>query len=134
MCIRDRNVTGTPDRAGFQKRRAAGNGYFLDANQMEQRGAQSVAMALTTAPTLRNNGFSSENPTRPLLSGRNYCKPSAYLDGQPIRDGLGGVDDLLTIRRVGGIEVYANPAEAPPQFHGDGNCAVIIVWTKSYVP
>lgn len=127
-------VTGTPDRAGFQKRRAAGLGYFVDANQMEQRGAQNVAMALATAPALRNNGFSVDNPTRPLLSGRNNCTPVAYLDGQQIPDGLGGIDDLLTIRRVGGIEVYANPTEAPPQFHGQGNCAIVIVWTKSYVP
>ncbi len=128
------NVTATPDRAGFRKRRAAGLGYFLDANQMEQRGAQNVAMALTTAPALRNNGFSVDNPTRPLISGRNNCKPVAYLDGQQIQDGLGGIDDLLTIRRVGAIEVYANPTEAPPQFHGQGNCAIVIVWTKSYVP
>ena len=127
-------VTGIPDRAGFQKRRAAGLGYFLDANQMEQRGAQNIAMALTTAPALRNNGFSVDNPTRPLISGRNNCQPVAYLDGQQIQDGLGGIDDLLTIRRVGGIEVYANATEAPPQFHGQGNCAIVIVWTKSYVP
>jgi Carboxypeptidase regulatory-like domain len=128
------NVIATPDRAGFLKRRAAGLGYFLDANQMEQRGAQNIAMALTTAPALRNNGFSVENPTRPRISGRNNCKPVAYLDGQQIQDGLGGIDDLLTIRRVGGIEVYADATEAPPQFHGQGNCAIVIVWTKSYVP
>ena len=128
------NVTAKPDRSGFVKRRATGNGYYLDANEIEARGAQSVASALTTAPSLRGNGFDTANPTRPRISGRSNCTPSAYLDGMQIRDGLGGIDDLLTIRRVGGIEVYSNPAEAPPQFRGSSNCAVVVVWTKSYVP
>lgn len=128
------NVVAAPDRAGFIKRRTSGNGYYLDASQIEARGAQNVASALTSAPSLRGNGFDTANPTRPRISGRNNCTPSAYLDGQQIRDGLGGVDDLLTIRRVGGIEVYSTAAEAPAQFRGQGNCAVIVVWTKAYVP
>ena len=128
------SVVGTPDRAGFSKRRAAGLGYFLDANQIEQRGAQNVAMALTTAPSLRGNGFDTANPTRPRISGRGNCTPTAYLDGQAIQDGLGGIDDLLTVRRVGAIEVYSNPGEAPPQFRSNGTCAVIVVWSRSYVP
>ena len=128
------NVVGaTPDRGGFLQRRAAGVGYFLDANTIEQRGAQNVAQALLNAPTLRANGYDSQN--RPLISGRNYCKPSAFLDGQLLRDGVGGVDDLLTVRRVGGIEVYPSAVEAPAQFRGaNGSCAVILVWTRAYVP
>ncbi len=128
------NVTAAPDRSGFIKRRATGSGYFLDAAQIEARGAGNVASALTTAPSLRGNGFDQQNPTRPRISGRNNCNPSAYLDGMQVRDGLSGVDDLLTIRRVGAIEVYSNPTEAPSQFRGEGNCAVIVVWTKAYVP
>ena len=91
-------------------------------------------MALTTAPSLRGNGFDTANPTRPRISGRGNCTPTAYLDGQAIQDGLGGIDDLLTVRRVGAIEVYSNPGEAPPQFRSNGTCAVIVVWSRSYVP
>jgi Carboxypeptidase regulatory-like domain len=128
-------VVGAPaDRSGFTKRRAQGLGFFLDANTMERRGAQNVAQALTAAPTLRGNGFDTQNPSRPIISGRNNCTPSAYLDGQLLRDGLGGIDDVLTIRRVGGVEVYPSPMEAPAQFRGVGSCAVILVWTRSYVP
>ncbi len=127
-------VGAAPDRGGYLKRRAAGVGFFLDGNALEQRGAQNVSQALSAAPSLRPNGFDTQNPTRPNISGRSNCKPTAYLDGQMMRDGLGGIDDLLTIRRVGGIEVYANPTEAPPQFRASGNCAVILVWTRAYVP
>lgn len=127
-------VSAIPDRSGFLKRRARGNGYFMDGNLLEARGAQNVSQALVMAPSLRGNGFDTTNPTRPIVSGRSNCKPSTYLDGMLMRDGLAGVDDLLTVRRVGGIEVYANPTEAPPQFHGNGTCAVILVWTRAYVP
>jgi hypothetical protein len=127
-------VVAKPDRSGFAARRAIGNGYFLDTNQIDQRGALNVGSLLATAPSLRGNGYDTANPTRPIISGRNNCRPNAYLDGMQIRDGIGGVDDLLTIRRVGAIEVYSSPSEAPAQFRGDGSCAVIVVWTKAYVP
>lgn len=130
------NVTGVkPDRAGFSTRRTKGLGFFLDGDAVVQRGAQSISQALIGAPSLHGNGYDRDNPTRPLVSGRGNCTPTAYVDGQRMNDGLAGVDNLLTVRRVGGIEVYANPNEAPPQFHGtDGSCAVIVVWTKAYVP
>ncbi|MES3034202.1 MAG: carboxypeptidase-like regulatory domain-containing protein [Gemmatimonadota bacterium] len=128
------DVVAPTDRSGFLKRRAAGNGYFLDGNTIEQRGALNVAQALVTAPTLRGNGFDRSNPTRPLISGRGNCRPTAYMDGQRMQDGLTGIDDILTVRRVGGIEVYGNPSEAPAQYRGNGACAVILVWTRAYVP
>jgi hypothetical protein len=128
------DVVAPTDKSGFYKRRAQGLGYFLDGATVEQRGAFSVAQALATAPTLRQNGFDQRNPNRPLISGRSNCRPTAYLDGQLMQDGLSGIDDLMTVRRVGGIEVYANAAEAPPQFRASGNCAVIIVWSRAYVP
>lgn len=126
-------VTAKPDRSGFGRRRSAGTGYYLDANQIDARGSTSVASALTTVPSLRGNGFDTANPTRPRISGRNNCVPTAYLDGMQMRDGLGGIDDVLAIRRVGGIEVYSSAAEAPPQFRGAANCAVVLVWTTGYV-
>ncbi|HYW49864.1 MAG TPA: carboxypeptidase-like regulatory domain-containing protein [Gemmatimonadaceae bacterium] len=127
-------VKAAPDRAGFSTRRTQGQGYFLDAAQIEQRSVMNISTALSTVPSLRNNGFDTANPTRPRISGRGNCTPSAYLDGMQMREGIGSIDDLLTVRRVGAIEVYANPAEAPGQFRGNGNCAVIVVWSKSYVP
>ncbi len=127
-------VTAPADRSGFAARRATGNGYFLDASAIEGRGLQSVASVLTTVPSLRANGFSTVDPTRPNVSGRGNCKPDVFLDGMQMRDGTSGLDDIVQIRRLGGIEVYANAASAPPQFRGGGNCATILVWTRAYVP
>lgn len=127
-------VTAPADRSGFRARRATGNGYFFDAAAIEARGLQTVASLLTTAPSLRANGFSTVDPTRPRVSGRGNCTPSLFLDGIQMRDGIDGLDDQVQVRRVGGIEVYANPAQAPPQYRGSGNCATILVWTHAYVP
>ncbi len=127
-------VDAATDRSGFAKRRSLGNGFFLDANQIEARGSSSVASALLLVPGLHGNGYDNQNPTRPNIAGRGNCKPTVFLDGQQIRDGLGGVDDMLTVRRVGGIEIYSNPGQAPAQYAGagGGNCATILVWTQSY--
>ena len=128
-------VTGAPvDRSGFLARRTQGIGFFLDAAAIEARGLQSVASTLTTVPGLRGNGYSRQDPTRPNVSGRGNCVPSVYLDGMQMRDGTGGLDDVVSVRRLGAIEVYASAMEAPPQFSGNANCAVILVWSKAYVP
>jgi hypothetical protein len=128
------DVTAPKDKAGYYQRRARGLGHFLDGNTIEQRGALNISQALLSVPTLRGNGFDRNNPTRPLISGRSNCRPTAYLDGLQMQDGMAGIDDALTVRRVGAVEVYANPTEAPPQFRAQGNCAVILVWTRAYVP
>ena len=99
--------------------KAAGNGYFFDAAAIEARGLQTVASLLTTAPSLRANGFSTSDPTRPRVSGRGNCKPSLFVDGIEMRDGIDGLDDQVQVRRVGGIEVYSNPAQAPAQYRGE---------------
>ncbi len=127
-------VDAPTDRSGFAKRRTQGNGFFLDANQIEARGATSVASALLLVPGLRGNGFDAQNSMRPNIAGRGNCKPTVFLDGQQMRDGLSGVDDLLTVRRVGGIEIYSNPGTGPAQYTGvgGGNCATILVWTQAY--
>jgi hypothetical protein len=127
-------VDAPTDRSGFAKRRAQGNGYFLDANQIEARGSMTVASALLLVPGLHGNGYDTQNPSRPNIAGRGNCKPTVYLDGQQLRDGLSGVDDMLTVRRVGGIEIYSNPGQAPAQYTGagGGNCSTILVWTQSY--
>ena len=83
---------------------------------------------------------------KPAVSGRFGCSPAIYLDGVRQQDGLTDIDGILSISHIGGIEVYANPSEAPPQYAGPaynakggatrnlaGGCATIVVWTKSHV-
>lgn len=99
-------------------------------------GARDVPSALFMAPALRGGS-----------RGRGGCRPVVYVDGVLFAGDVGGLgsplDNAAPFPDVGGIEVYANPADAPAQFGSPGNregkpnaggCAVVVVWTKGFVP
>lgn len=118
------------DPAGFWHRRARGTGYFIDADQIRKWGPPDLGSALSLAPMLRRNGM-----------GRGGCTPTIFLDA--IRIEIGPVSEVLAGMDIGGIEVYANPADVPPQFGSPGSrngaqtlsggCSTIVVWTKAFV-
>ncbi|MDZ7632624.1 MAG: carboxypeptidase-like regulatory domain-containing protein [Gemmatimonadaceae bacterium] len=118
------------DPTGFHARRERGLGYFVDADQIRKWGPPSLANALSMAPMLR----------RGQLTGRGNCTPVFFVDGVRIDYLLG---EVLNETDLGGIEVYANPADVPPQFGTPGNrfgaltssggCSVIVIWTKSFL-
>lgn len=131
------------DRVGFYKRRAAGVGYFVDRDMIRKSGAPNVVNpigdALALAPMLRQRG----------ASGRGACRPVIYVDG--MRNEIGPLSEVLNPLDIGAIEVYANPADAPPQYNspgtapidgrsgptaiaGNSGCSVIIIWTTAMVP
>jgi Carboxypeptidase regulatory-like domain len=122
------------DRAGFAARRKKGLGYFINADEARMNGALNVATALLMAPSMRSTG----------LRGRGGCRPMIYLDGVPFAGDIPQIDDEAPFASIGGIEVYSNPADLPAQFGSPGNrtnqqaneggCAVVIVWTKGFVP
>ena len=108
------------DMSGFYARRAKGLGYFVDSDQIRKWGPPSLGNALAMAPMLRRG------------SGRGSCTPVYFVDGQRIDFGLSDVLNELTL---GGLEVYANPADIPPRFAAplSGGCAVIVIWTLAFV-
>ena len=118
------------DPAGFWQRRARGTGYFIDADQIRKWGPPDLGTALAMAPMLRKNGM-----------GRGGCTPTIFVDA--IRIEIGPVGEVLAGMDIGGIEVYANPADVPPQFGSPGSrigarslsggCSTIVVWTKAFV-
>lgn len=108
------------DFTGFYERRAKGNGYFVDSDQLRKWGVPTLDNALAMAPGLRKG------------AGRGGCPATFFIDGQRIDYGLNEVLNGITI---GGVEVYADPAAVPARFTSglSGNCAVIIVWTTGFV-
>jgi hypothetical protein len=130
-------AAATRDYSGFEARRKKGLGYFVTAAQARKSGARDVLQALVMAPGLRGGG----------ISGRGGCRPVVYVDGLMFGGGLGGfgspLDTAIPFSDVGGIEVYANSADAPAQFGSPGNqtglsnsggCSVVVVWSKGFVP
>ncbi len=138
-------VQADRDLSGFNRRRKLYAGSFLTATDIARKGAFSVGEALIGVPSLQYGGVDSVTG-KPVILGRSKCSPSFYLDGVRQQEGLRDIDSILGITHIGGIEVYANPSEAPPQYSGPvydtkggatrimaGGCATVVVWTKSQV-
>ena len=113
----------------FRRRRDAGFGSFLTADQIAERGSTSVENMLRTMPGVHIQ------PGRYgrylILSTRNGCAMAIYIDGSP-SDG----DMLATLVRpadVEAVEVYAAPIDVPPLFRraASSSCGVIAIWTRS---
>ena len=120
------------DNVGFAVRRQKGTGYFLTAAQVRQMGSATLAASLQIAPSLRSSGG--------RITGRGGCSPAVYLNGMRIDGNLTvgisspeSIDHVVPLAQLGGIEVYANPADVPAQF-GRSGCAAVVIWTKDFVP
>jgi hypothetical protein len=130
------SVSAKIDRTGFERRRKQGNGFFLDAADIERKGAFRFENALFNVPGMRVVG-TDHLTGRPVFSGRFRCTPSFFLDGfaADVTKDIA----ILPISAIGGIEVYANQPDVPPQYSGlasgsnNGGCTTVLVWTKSYV-
>src|SRR5881396_1576881 len=131
-------------RVGFERRRNAAQGHFLDTTDIKSAGAVQFEEVFRMVPgvRLRPNGSSylvelqrgQGQIFNPALV--NYCPPSYFIDGvyfplPPIQ-----TPSLpLVPGEVLAIEVYSNIFSAPPQYQRlDSGCGVILVWTKRGVP
>ncbi|HVE78247.1 MAG TPA: carboxypeptidase regulatory-like domain-containing protein [Gemmatimonadaceae bacterium] len=115
----------TRGKRGFSTRMEQGFGRFLTAERIQRSGAYLVTNLLMTVPGLRGGHANG----RPVIVGRDDCVPEVYLDGVLLSGGASELDRWVRPADVGGIEVYADPTLAPPQY-SHGNCATVLVWTQ----
>jgi Carboxypeptidase regulatory-like domain len=136
---------------GFYERMAdhekgIGAGHFITAEDIERRNPRKLTQMLEEIPSLRILRV----PAKPgdmcplgyclAPTGTNHCPMGVYLDGQrlnrltsanPSADYVADLDDFIIPTHVAGMEVYAHPGEVPPQYQLlNGNCGVILIWTK----
>jgi hypothetical protein len=62
---------------------------------------------------------------------KGYCLANVFLDGLPL-DPTESIDAYLGPRQVAGIEIYPDPAFAPPQYSTPSrrDCSVVLFWTR----
>jgi hypothetical protein len=128
-------------RQGFERRRAMGEGVFLDSAYLDRR-AGVVAFAgdlLRGVPGVYvvRRGLGESVPR----SERGWKCMVMLVDGRPVELRFldGGRRDLHHIigpRDVKGVEVYREFAEVPPEFRqyatsGMFNCGVYLYWTRA---
>jgi hypothetical protein len=73
-------------------------------------------------------------------AGVNSCPMAVYVDGRRMNSlfepAYGAyawqLDEIIVPAHVAGIEIYASPLRAPPEYQTlNGLCGVVLVWTKS---
>lgn len=113
-----------------------GLGFFLSGDEVRSRGQALVSYALLKAPGIRAQDTQFG---RPVLSGAFNCTPRFFLDGWEIA--ADELDRFASVASLGGLEVYRQPSEVPPQLMRsllipDGQrepCHMVFVWSKSVV-
>jgi hypothetical protein len=136
--------------AGFEDRRARGEGHFVTAAEIEQRGSPYITELLRNIPGVSirpsHTGGSSKYFAASGRFGTMAAGPlgKAFKDTllvncwmQVVVDGVNlppptDLDVLPSPKEVAGIEVYSGPATMPREFLGmiHTTCGVIFIWTK----
>ena len=132
-------VSAREDVTGFAWRRSLKVGQFITAADIERENPRTTTSLLRTRDGVAYSFDRAGNPFVALTrgAGRN-CRAMLLLDGFPIRGGaptvpgVPSLDWVLHPDEIGGVEIYANPAQVPPRFTNFGpvNCGVIVFWTR----
>lgn len=130
MRVTAKKESGLSD-VGYLSRKKMGMGYYMDGEQLNNRGALRFNEVLRTVPGLRvsqdNQGNLIVTSTRDARGGCvNYV-----VDGSPWQSiDPGDIDQFVRPDEVAAVEVYNGPG-TPVQFQraGQSDCATIVIWT-----
>jgi hypothetical protein len=111
----------------FERRRRAGFGRFLTAQDLQASPHQRLTTLLRTLPGVHMDGSSGSAAFRMRGLATASCTPSVYLDGMP---GF-AASDLENFRadEIAAIEVYTRESERPFGYVDTNPCGAILVWT-----
>ena len=123
------------DMNGFESRKRAGQGHFIDRAQIERRNATLPSDLLQMIPRVEvaqpGVGFFGKRIAFRSAFGKGYCRPDLYVDGVLFRAGDMEIDEIVNPDHVEAIEVYTRPGVAPLQFTNNmSGCGSIVVWLR----
>lgn len=121
------------ERAGFERRRRAGTGYFLDESVLDTLQANSFKELVRRVPGVRfTRGNTLTDIWREHLeftSGQaGPCTPAVYLNGIRLVQGA-DLDEMVHPASVRRIEAYYRGVAIPAEFASNQTCGVLAVWT-----
>lgn len=121
-------------RAGFDRRRKSGVGFFLDEAQLDTLRPVRLSDLLRGVPGVRFMGGRTDADMFQLHIELGFsrgvpCPPSIYLDGQLLLPGLTDLDEMVPVSSVRRLEVYHRGAIPPAEFPAGRECGVLAVWT-----
>jgi len=121
-------------QAGFERRRRAGIGYFLDESQIDSLRPGTFKDLVRSVPGISFvRGTSLETQWREhieLTSGRAHpCLPAVYVDGNLLLAGPTDLDVIINPSSVRRVEVYYRGITPPAEFRSMQDCGIIAIWT-----
>ena len=126
----DRTLIAFGRLAEFYRRRRTGLGRYITSWDIEKRNAYYASdllrrvVGLSVVP-----GNMGRHTIRSRRAGYS-CSPVVFVDGMKLWQDL-DLDDVAFPEHIAGIEIYAGPAQVPPEFNTFcSQCGVIAVWTK----
>lgn len=125
----------TSDVNGFESRKRAGQGHYIDRDQIERRHAVLPSDLLRMLPRVEvassGTGWFGKVVAFRNPFGRGYCRPDLWLDGVLFKSGDMEIDEIVNPDHVEAIEVYTKPGLAPVQFTNNmSGCGSIVVWLR----
>ena len=130
MRVTAKKESGLSD-VGYLSRKKMGMGYYLDGDQVNNRGALRFNEVLRTVPGLR---VSQDNQGNLIVTSSRDARGGCVnyvVDGSPWQSmDPGDIDQFVRPDEVAAVEVYNGPG-TPPQFQraGQSDCATIVIWT-----
>lgn len=120
-------------RAGFERRRRMGSGYFLDESVLDTMQVNSFKEMVRRVPFVRfTRGNRLDDTWREYVeftSGQGGpCEPVIYLNGTRLIKGA-DVDEMIHPGSVRRIEAYHRGVAIPAEFASNQLCGVLVVWT-----
>jgi hypothetical protein len=140
--------------SGFYRRwldmqKGVTSAIFIGPEEIDKRNASRVSALLggvngvtmtrtSNGNTVATTGGGGACPMAIVVDGRQVC-PTAGCNFLDYSRGLTDqnsvlIDQVLDINSVAGIEVYKRGGNMPSDFHVDGECGAIALWTGSRKP
>jgi len=113
----------------FEQRRAAGRGYFITEDKIQQARPRTLGDLFRTVPGVRLVCRGSSSCTVRMARAPRECRPDFVVDGFEASNSTSLDMPAVGIMR---IEIYRTLSETPIQFlRTDNQCATIVIWTQS---
>jgi hypothetical protein len=128
-------VAYSADSRGFERRRRAGFGHFIDRTMIDRRPMAYTSDLLRMVPSVQvMPGPFGQRVYMRSLTG-SFCRPDLYIDGMRYPGEVGDIDELTAPLEVSGIEVYTRASQAPVEFSRfQSGCGSVIIWTRKPEP
>ena len=127
--VRVRGVRADPTIAGFERRRRAGNGYFLGPAELAKRGSGTAALATIPGIHMPMGLYGGYPLPYFRLPGGGTCIPSIVVDGMQWSR-MSGWELNSLLQSAHRVEAYPRALLIPTEFPVGRACGALVIWTQ----